>query len=181
MRGIGAGMRVFEVLDRSPAIPHAQGDEVKKDHLGVVKFERVFFEYPSRKGVPILKDFELELVPGQSVAIVCVSSCIAPYQLFITPILVVRAGEESLLYILFSCDTMILFKARLRVMGKVRLEIYCVCILPSHAVQIFASSPQLRGARQSVLYPRTPCCSRERSLPILHSETRQLRGRRSRM
>ncbi|KJA28809.1 hypothetical protein HYPSUDRAFT_196972 [Hypholoma sublateritium FD-334 SS-4] len=70
MRGIGAGMRVFEVLDRSPAIPHAQGDEVKKNHLGVIKFERVFFEYPSRKGVPILKDFDLELVPGQSVAIV---------------------------------------------------------------------------------------------------------------
>ncbi|KAF8963598.1 ATP-binding cassette transporter [Flammula alnicola] len=70
MRGIGAGVRVFEVLDRTPAIPHAQGDEVQKDHLAVVKFERVYFEYPSRKGVEILKDFELELAPGESVAIV---------------------------------------------------------------------------------------------------------------
>ena len=74
MRGIGASIRIFEVLDRSPAIPHAQGDEVKKGHLGVVKFDRVFFEYPSRRGVPILKGFDLELVPGQSVAIVCVLS-----------------------------------------------------------------------------------------------------------
>lgn len=72
MRGIGAGMRVFEILHRQPAIPHSQGDEVPKDHIGRIKFERVFFEYPSRKGTPILKDFDLELNPGESVAIVCV-------------------------------------------------------------------------------------------------------------
>ncbi|KAF9486088.1 hypothetical protein BDN70DRAFT_794900 [Pholiota conissans] len=70
MRGIGAGMRVFDVLHRTPAIPHAQGDEVQKDHLGLIKFERVFFEYPSRRGTHVLKDFELELKPGESVAIV---------------------------------------------------------------------------------------------------------------
>ncbi|KAF8161352.1 P-loop containing nucleoside triphosphate hydrolase protein [Crassisporium funariophilum] len=69
MRGIGAGMRVFEVLDRTPAIPYAQGEEVPQGQ-GVVKFERVRFEYPSRKGVEILKDFNLELGIGESVAIV---------------------------------------------------------------------------------------------------------------
>jgi putative ABC transport system ATP-binding protein len=70
MRGIGAGMRIFEVLDRSPAVPYGVGEEVPKDQLGVVKFERVRFEYPSRKGVEILKDFDLELGVGESVVIV---------------------------------------------------------------------------------------------------------------
>jgi ABC-type multidrug transport system fused ATPase/permease subunit len=70
MRGIGAGMRIFEVLDRSPAVPYGVGEEVPKDQLGVVKFERIHFEYPSRKGVEILKDFNLELGVGESVVIV---------------------------------------------------------------------------------------------------------------
>ena len=70
MRGIGAGMRIFEVLDRSPAVPFGVGDEVPKDQLGIVKFEHVHFEYPSRKGVEILKDFDLELGVGESVVIV---------------------------------------------------------------------------------------------------------------
>jgi ABC-type multidrug transport system fused ATPase/permease subunit len=79
MRGIGAGMRVFEVLHRQPAIPYNQGDEVPKDHIGRIKFEHVFFEYPSRKGTPILKEFDLELKPGESVAIVFVLSFIVCY------------------------------------------------------------------------------------------------------
>jgi hypothetical protein len=70
MRGIGAGMRIFELLDRSPAVPYGVGEEVPKGQLGVVKFERVHFEYPSRKGVEILKDFDLELDVGESVVIV---------------------------------------------------------------------------------------------------------------
>ncbi|KAF9529782.1 ATP-binding cassette transporter [Crepidotus variabilis] len=70
MRGIGAGVRVFEVIDRTPGIPHDQGEEVSQRHAGVVKFEKVHFEYPTRKDVQILKDFDLELDPGESVAIV---------------------------------------------------------------------------------------------------------------
>ena len=70
MRGIGAGMRIFEVLDRSPAIPYDTGEQVPNDQPGVVKFEHVHFEYPSREGVVILKDFNLELDVGESVVIV---------------------------------------------------------------------------------------------------------------
>jgi len=70
MRGIGAGVRVFEVLDRTPAIPYAVGDEAPKNNLGVIKFANVHFEYPSRRGVEILRDFNLELSAGESVAIV---------------------------------------------------------------------------------------------------------------
>ncbi|KIM40361.1 hypothetical protein M413DRAFT_177897 [Hebeloma cylindrosporum] len=70
MRGIGAGVRVFEVLDRTPAIPYATGDEAPKDNLGIIEFKNVHFEYPSRRGVEILRDFNLELSAGESVAIV---------------------------------------------------------------------------------------------------------------
>jgi len=70
MRGIGAGVRVFEVLDRTPAIPYGVGDEAPRNSLGAIKFEGVHFEYPSRRGVEILRDFNLELSAGESVAIV---------------------------------------------------------------------------------------------------------------
>jgi ABC-type multidrug transport system fused ATPase/permease subunit len=70
MRGIGAGARIFELLDRNPAIPHSVGIDVSGSRRGSVKFEGVHFEYPSRRGVEILKDFNLEIGVGESVAIV---------------------------------------------------------------------------------------------------------------
>ncbi|KAJ6497547.1 P-loop containing nucleoside triphosphate hydrolase protein [Mycena sanguinolenta] len=70
MRGLGAGTRVFELLDRTPAIPPHKGVAVAPERRGVLKFENIKFEYPSRKGVDILKDFNLELAVGESVAIV---------------------------------------------------------------------------------------------------------------
>ncbi|PPQ64552.1 hypothetical protein CVT24_008454 [Panaeolus cyanescens] len=70
MRGIGAGERIFEVLERTPAIPHGVGREVTREQLGTIRFENVGFEYPSRKDVAILKDFNLEIGVGESVAIV---------------------------------------------------------------------------------------------------------------
>ncbi|KAH7883273.1 P-loop containing nucleoside triphosphate hydrolase protein [Phlebopus sp. FC_14] len=70
MRGIGAGTRIFELLDRKPAIPPNQGLELDPTRRGVIKFENVGFEYPSRRGVRILEDFNLEVGVGESVAIV---------------------------------------------------------------------------------------------------------------
>ncbi|KAF5348715.1 hypothetical protein D9758_006757 [Tetrapyrgos nigripes] len=70
MRGIGAGARVFELLDRRPAIPTDSGVEIAPGRRGPVKFENIQFEYPSRRGVEILKDFSLEVNIGESVALV---------------------------------------------------------------------------------------------------------------
>ncbi|TFK74690.1 hypothetical protein BDN72DRAFT_833221 [Pluteus cervinus] len=70
MRGIGAGTRVFELLDRRPAIPPSTGIDIPRNHQGIVRFENVDFEYPSRKGASILRDFQLEIGIGESVAIV---------------------------------------------------------------------------------------------------------------
>ncbi|TFK21989.1 ATP-binding cassette transporter [Coprinopsis marcescibilis] len=70
MRGVGAGVRVFEVLHRNPAIPHTGGALVAPNVQGPIRFEGVGFHYPSRKGVDILKDFNLEINVGETVAIV---------------------------------------------------------------------------------------------------------------
>ncbi|KAH7928699.1 hypothetical protein BV22DRAFT_1030461 [Leucogyrophana mollusca] len=70
MRGIGAGTRIFDLLDRKPAIPPETGIELDPLRRGTVKFENIGFEYPSRKGVQILDEFNLEIGVGESVAIV---------------------------------------------------------------------------------------------------------------
>ncbi|KAG1760116.1 P-loop containing nucleoside triphosphate hydrolase protein [Suillus occidentalis] len=70
MRGIGAGTRIFELLDRMPAIPPHGGIEVDPSRYGTVRFQNIGFEYPSRRGVQILDDFNLEIGVGESVAIV---------------------------------------------------------------------------------------------------------------
>ncbi|KAI0067647.1 hypothetical protein BV25DRAFT_1819042 [Artomyces pyxidatus] len=70
MRGIGAGTRIFELLDRRPAIPPGTGVELTPTRTGPLRFERVAFEYPSRRGVEVLKDFDLDVNVGESVAIV---------------------------------------------------------------------------------------------------------------
>ncbi|KAJ6593390.1 P-loop containing nucleoside triphosphate hydrolase protein [Mycena capillaripes] len=73
MRSIGAGTRVFELLDRTPAIPPRMGVPIAADRRGTLKFENIKFEYPSRKGVGILKDLNLEIGVGESVAVVAKS------------------------------------------------------------------------------------------------------------
>lgn len=72
MRGIGAGTRIFELLDRKPAIAPNQGIDLDPSRRGIIRFENVGFEYPSRKGVQILDDFNLEIGVGENVAIVYV-------------------------------------------------------------------------------------------------------------
>jgi len=70
MRGVGAGERIFELLDRHPAIPPYTGAPVDPTRRGPVRFEGVYFQYPSRPGVEILKNLELEVKVGESVALV---------------------------------------------------------------------------------------------------------------
>jgi ABC-type bacteriocin/lantibiotic exporter with double-glycine peptidase domain len=70
MRGIGAGTRIFDLLDRQPTISPTSGVELDPTRRGTIKFEKITFEYPSRKDVEILHDFELDIGIGESVAIV---------------------------------------------------------------------------------------------------------------
>ena len=70
MRGLGAGTRIFELLERRPIIPPDVGAKVEPTRTGIVRFEDISFQYPTRKDVEVLRGFNLELKVGESVAIV---------------------------------------------------------------------------------------------------------------
>jgi putative ABC transport system ATP-binding protein len=92
MRGIGAGIRIFDLLDRTPIIRPDTGIEVDNSRRGIVRFEDVTFEYPSRKGAEILKNFNLEIGVGESVAIVYV---VASFFLLMDHLHDVRRGKSG--------------------------------------------------------------------------------------
>ncbi len=69
MRASGAAERVFELIDRQPAIP-ASGGERLTALQGRVDFQGVRFAYPSRPDIPVLQGIDLTLQPGEVVAIV---------------------------------------------------------------------------------------------------------------
>ena len=68
-RAAGAAERVFELIERRPAI-NATGGRVLDAVQGRVSWEQVSFAYPTRADVPVLRDFTLTLEPGQVVALV---------------------------------------------------------------------------------------------------------------
>jgi ABC transporter fused permease/ATP-binding protein len=69
MRAAGAAERVFELLDRPPAIP-AQGGAAPARVDGEVRLERVGFAYPTRPDVRVLDGVDLTLAAGEVVALV---------------------------------------------------------------------------------------------------------------
>ncbi len=72
MKGVGAGTRVFQLLDRHSAIPLGTGSFCPKERNGLIRLENVSFTYPSRKQVGVLNGVDLEINVGDSLAIVCV-------------------------------------------------------------------------------------------------------------
>jgi ATP-binding cassette subfamily B protein len=70
-RGAGAMERLTELLEsepgiRAPAEPARFPDQLR----GEIRFEAVNFRYPSRPDTPALKNFTLEVTPGENLAIV---------------------------------------------------------------------------------------------------------------
>ncbi|KAK6909635.1 hypothetical protein I203_103656 [Kwoniella mangroviensis CBS 8507] len=70
MRGVGAGSRVFWLLDRTSHIPLDKGIKLDQTRNGPIRFENVVFRYPSRKEVVVLKGINMTVEPGTSVALV---------------------------------------------------------------------------------------------------------------
>lgn len=68
--GVGAGGRVFWLLDRSSAIPLGVGEVLPASRNGPIKFNNVRFTYPSRPEVEVLKGIDLNIQPGTSMALV---------------------------------------------------------------------------------------------------------------
>lgn len=69
MKASGAAERIFELLDRAPAIPPAGGAEPA--HVeGRVELSGVVFSYPTRRDAPVLTGIDLAIRPGEVVALV---------------------------------------------------------------------------------------------------------------
>ncbi|XP_063695488.1 mitochondrial potassium channel ATP-binding subunit [Culicoides brevitarsis] len=76
IKGLTAGSRVFEFLSVEPKVKLNEGIRLKNDSVqGEIVFENVSFVYPSRPEQTILKDFNLVLKPGQTIALVGHSGC----------------------------------------------------------------------------------------------------------
>ncbi len=66
---LGASRRVFELLGSAPEVPYAAEPVPVEDPVGSVRFDGVSFAYAGRDG-PVLHDIDLEIQPGEVVAVV---------------------------------------------------------------------------------------------------------------
>lgn len=72
----GSASHITHLLESVPEID-AESTEgnVPKDVQGHIKFENVHFRYPTRPGVRVLRDLNLDVKPGTYVALVGASGC----------------------------------------------------------------------------------------------------------
>jgi ATP-binding cassette subfamily B protein len=71
LRGAGAASRLAELLEAKPEIAApARPEALPSPARGSLSFRNVTFRYPARPETPALKDFSLEIEPGETVAIV---------------------------------------------------------------------------------------------------------------
>lgn len=71
LRGAGAASRLAELLEAQPAIaPPTRPERLPLPPRGSLSFRNVTFRYPARPDTPALKDFTLEIEPGETIAIV---------------------------------------------------------------------------------------------------------------
>ena len=71
LRGAGAASRLNELLVEPPAIaPPPRPEKLPEPPRGALSFRNVTFRYPTRRESAALRDFSLEIEPGETVAIV---------------------------------------------------------------------------------------------------------------
>lgn len=72
----GAAYNIFKIIDQKPSINSFAEDGHKLDKVqGTAEFKNVWFSYPSRPDVQVLKGFDLKIQSGQTVALVGSSGC----------------------------------------------------------------------------------------------------------
>jgi ATP-binding cassette subfamily B (MDR/TAP) protein 10 len=73
MQAVGASTRLFALIDRQPTIPSTtdMSCSIKPiDFVGNVRFDHVYFTYPTRPEQEVLTDISFAIKPGQKVALV---------------------------------------------------------------------------------------------------------------
>ena len=70
---LACAARVFELIEEEPEVPDDENAIVLKDVDGTVALEHVYFSYTSEK--KLIEDFNLQVKPGQRVAIVGPTGC----------------------------------------------------------------------------------------------------------
>ncbi len=68
MKALGASERVFELLDREPAV--SSGEQTLDTVAGEIALQGVHFAYPTRRDHPVLTGLDLRLTQGEVVALV---------------------------------------------------------------------------------------------------------------
>ncbi|XP_051729468.1 antigen peptide transporter 2a isoform X2 [Ctenopharyngodon idella] len=89
LNSVGAAAKVFEYLDRKPLVG-MDGSLHPETLTGKVHFKNLNFFYPTRPDQPALKNFSLELKPGQMTALVGMSgggksTCVSLLERFYQP------------------------------------------------------------------------------------------------
>lgn len=69
-KGIGASERIWDIFDRDYAIPHDSGLVPTNKPVGHIEFRNICFNFPTRKDFKLFTDFNLELLPNQTTALV---------------------------------------------------------------------------------------------------------------
>ncbi|MFN0048467.1 MAG: ABC transporter ATP-binding protein [Cytophagales bacterium] len=69
-KAIGSSERVLEILDETGEEQNENFATTDIRYDGFVKFENVHFSYPTRTDIEVLKGLDLEIFPGQKIAIV---------------------------------------------------------------------------------------------------------------
>jgi ATP-binding cassette subfamily B protein len=69
-RAVASGARVFEVLDREPRLESPPGAQALPPGEGRVEIRGVTFAYPDSAGEPVLRDIDLDVEPGSTMALV---------------------------------------------------------------------------------------------------------------
>ncbi|KAJ7270236.1 multidrug resistance protein 1 [Mycena rebaudengoi] len=66
-----AGSHMMQLLNSGPGIPpHASTDDEHEKSEGYVRFDNVYFSYPTRPGAKVLRGLSFEAQPGQYIALV---------------------------------------------------------------------------------------------------------------
>lgn len=73
--------RIFQIIDRPPLIssPSIANKSRKPDKSNDIEYKKIDFRYPTRPDVQILKDFNLNVIEGKTIALVGPSGEILKY------------------------------------------------------------------------------------------------------